>query len=156
LESISFLQFLNRQWHGKKESTVVVFRPGGCPSQAISTAEEKEERRSVSGLHETFKAKREKTTKERRTNERTNKHGFTPQTMRSQKNAQNRQKKKNDDEKTSQKNKQQKKTEKERARKIQTKRPRSCNDGLRGKKKTYYNSFIKTNNKTSTTTTKRH
>jgi hypothetical protein len=67
------LQFLNRQWHGKKESTVAVFRPGGRPSQAISTAEEKEERRSVSGgLHETFNAKREKQQKnEERTNKQT-------------------------------------------------------------------------------------
>jgi hypothetical protein len=67
------LQFLNRQWHGKKESTVAVFRPGGRPSQAISTAEEKEERRSVSGgLHETFSAKREKQQKnEERTNKQT-------------------------------------------------------------------------------------
>jgi hypothetical protein len=102
------LQFLNRQWHGKKESTVAVFRPRGRPSQAISTAEEREERRSVSGLHETFKAKREKTTKERRKNKQTNKQTRIPSTNNAvTKNAQNRQKKKNDD-KTSQKSKQQK------------------------------------------------
>jgi hypothetical protein len=105
-----FLQFLNRQWHGKKESTVAVFRPGGRPSQAISTAKEKEERRSVSGLHETFKAKREKNNK-RTKKEQTHKQTRIPSTNNAvTKNAQNRQKKKNDDDdgKTSQKSKQQK------------------------------------------------
>jgi hypothetical protein len=104
------LQFLNRQWPGKKESTVAVFRPGGRPSQAISTAKEKEERRSVSGLHETFKAKREKNNK-RTKKEQTHKQTRIPSTNNAvTKNAQNRQKKKNDDDdgKTSQKSKQQK------------------------------------------------
>lgn len=157
LESIFFFQFLNRQQHGKKESTVAVFRPGGRPSQAISTAKEKEERRSVSGgLHETFKAKREKNNK-RTKKEQTHKQTRIPstQTMRSQKMRKIVKRRRTTTTTTRlHKKASNKKTEKELARKIQTKRrQRSCKDGLR--KKTYYNSFIKTNNKTSTTTTRR-